>query len=104
MIIWSGRGILTPLILIASIVLFISLSSESVSVYTFPLSILLAGAANWFLGKKWNNVPGRIVVDEATGERIELKSNHTLFWIKMEYWGVIFGVIGIIQLIAGLSS
>ncbi|WP_422360404.1 hypothetical protein [Reichenbachiella sp.] len=102
MIIWSGRGILTPLILIASIVLFISISSESVGVYTFPLSILLAGAANWYLGKKWNNTPDRIVVDETTGERIELKSNHTLFWIKMEYWGVLFSVIGGIQLVTAL--
>lgn len=99
MIIWSGRGILTPLILVASIILFISISSEEIGVYTFPLSILLAGVANWFLGKKWNNEPGRIVVDEATGERIELKSNHTLFWIKMEYWGVLFGIIGLGQLL-----
>ncbi|MEP3387564.1 MAG: hypothetical protein ABJO02_05215 [Reichenbachiella sp.] len=99
MIIWSGRGILTPLILVASIILFISISSEEIGVYTFPLSILLAGVSNWFLGKKWNNEPGRIVVDEATGERIELKSNHTLFWIKMEYWGALFGIIGLGQLL-----
>ncbi|WP_420582689.1 hypothetical protein [Reichenbachiella sp.] len=102
MIIWSGRGILTPLILVGSILLLISISSEKVGVYTFPLSILLAGALNFYLGKKWNNARGRIVVDEVTGERIELKSNHTLFWIKMEYWGVIFGVIGVMQLVTAL--
>ncbi|SMD36230.1 hypothetical protein SAMN04488029_2785 [Reichenbachiella faecimaris] len=99
MIIWSGRGILTPLILVTSVVLFISISSEEIGVYTFPISILLAGVANWILGKKWNSASGRIVVDEATGERIELKSNHTLFWIKMEYWGVLFGIIGLGQLL-----
>ena len=106
MIIWSGRGILTPLILILFIVLmtFISTSlftAES-AIYSMAVAFILAGASNWYLGKKWNNAPGRIVVDEATGERIELKSNHTLFWIKMEYWGVIFGVIGVMQFFAAL--
>ncbi|MEP2273864.1 MAG: hypothetical protein ABJH98_00315 [Reichenbachiella sp.] len=99
MIVWSGRGILTPLILLVALFLSISLSSDAVAVYTFPFSLIFAGVANWYLGKKWNNKEGRIMVDEATGERVEFKSNHTLFWIKMEYWGVIFSAIGVIQLI-----
>ena len=100
MIIWSGRGILTPLILIAFIILSFSIYYEEVGTYTFPLSILLAGVANWYLGKKWNGAPGRIMVDEATGERFEYKPNHTLFWIKMEYWGVALGIIGLAQLLS----
>lgn len=99
MIIWSGRGILTPLILVASILLFISVSSDEIGVYTFPLSILLAGVLNWYFGNKWNNKEGRIMVDETTGERVEFKPNHTLFWIKMQYWGVLFGIIGLGQLL-----
>lgn len=99
MIIWSGRGILIPLILVASILLFISVSSDEIGVYTFPLSILLAGVLNWYLGNKWNNKEGRIMVDETTGERVEFKPNHTLFWIKMQYWGVLLCLIGMVQLI-----
>ena len=99
MLIWSGRGILTPLILAAAVLLYVFLSSAEVVRFTFPLAFLLAGAANWYLGKRWNGKPGRIMMDESTGERIEYKPNHTLFWIKMEYWGVVFGIIGLVQLI-----
>lgn len=106
MLIWSGRGILTPLILIlfivVSSVLSASLNSLEVALYTMPVAFLLGGWANWYLGNKWNNVPGRIVVDEATGERIELKPRHTFFWIKMQYWGIAFLVIGGLNLLASL--
>lgn len=62
--------------------------------YTFTLAFLLSGWANWYLGNKWNNAPGRIVIDEASGERIELKPRHTFFWIKMQYWGTVLLSIG----------
>lgn len=106
MIIWSGRGILTPLILllliVVSSVLSAALSSVEAAIYTMPIAFLLAGWANWHLGNKWNNVPGRIVVDEATGERIELKPRHTFFWIKMQYWGIVLLVMGGINLLMSL--
>ena len=39
-----------------------------------------------------------MVIDEQTGEKLLLKNNHSLFWIKMEYWGLIFFVLGIVIL------
>ena len=72
------------------------------AVLSMSIAFLMAGIANWHLGKKWNNKPGRIMVDENTGERLEFKPNHTLFWIKMEYWGVVFAMIGVMQFIVAL--
>lgn len=108
MIIWSGRGILVPLITLLFIVVFsvisAALNSTQLALYMLPVSFLLAGWANWHLGNKWNNQPGRIVVDEATSERIELKPRHTFFWIKMQHWGIFLLGLGALNLLLSLIA
>lgn len=96
MIIWSGRGILTPLIIIVVNALFIFTLPQPIVAYSLALGLLVSGIINWILGKKWNDKEGRILVDESSGERIEFKPNHTLFWIKMQYWGVLLGAVGLV--------
>ncbi|UXX80935.1 hypothetical protein N7E81_07460 [Reichenbachiella carrageenanivorans] len=108
MIIWSGRGILVPLItlllIVISTIVSASFNSTQLAIYMLPIAFLLAGWANWHLGKKWNDRPGRIVVDEATGERIELKARHTFFWIKMQHWGTFLLAIGALNLLVSLLA
>ncbi|WP_010517833.1 hypothetical protein [Croceivirga radicis] len=60
--------------------------------------LLLLEFFSWFFGKKWNLQNERIVIDEKTGQRLKIKNNHTLFWIPMQYWGIIFSILGIIIL------
>ncbi|WP_407140474.1 hypothetical protein [Aquimarina sp. 2-A2] len=66
--------------------------------YAFVFAAFMTGIFSWFFGKKWNTKNSRVVIDEKTNERILLTNNHTLFWIKMEYWGIIFVVLGIVVL------
>lgn len=94
MIIWTGKGILTPLILAAAIILTAVIPSKEIGSFLLPFAFIAAGIANWRLGNKWNNKEGQVMIDEATGQRTEYKPNHSLFFIKMQYWGIIFITLG----------
>ena len=97
MIIWSGRGILSVLVLIISIIACIYILPKECADYGFAVSFLVAGLFSWFFGKRWNSSQ-RILKDEKTGQRIVLKNRHTLFWIPMQYIGYIFILVGIVIL------
>ncbi|UII22326.1 hypothetical protein [Fulvivirga ligni] len=99
MIVWSGRGFLSVLILFLSFALCVSILPKDLSNYAFVVACLAAGAFSWFMGKKWNEQEGQIVIDKATGQEINLKPNHSLFWIKLQYWGIIFGVLALVFLV-----
>ncbi|PIB34457.1 hypothetical protein BFP72_03015 [Reichenbachiella sp. 5M10] len=99
MIVWSGKGILSVLILVLAFVLLFALLPAAHFQWAFSLSFFIAGAFSWFMGKKWNAQQSRIVIDKASGQEIELKTNHSLFWIKMQYWGILFGIIGVLFLV-----
>ncbi|MCK5846895.1 MAG: hypothetical protein KAG84_05615 [Bacteroidales bacterium] len=88
MIFWKGRGILVPVILLI-VSLLTGLLLDTDSKYFISVALLLSAFITWYLGRKWNNAPGQIVVDKETGEEIELVNEHTLYFIKMQYWGVI---------------
>ena len=65
------------------------------------VSLWIAGAAGWFLGRYLNGRPARVVIDKATGQEVLVKPKHDLMFIKLEYWGAIFCVIGLAVLIRG---
>ncbi len=102
MVIWSGKGILSVLVLMACFFSLALIIPKEYSDYAFAISFFVAAAFSWFMGKKWNEVEGRIVIDKVTGEEILLKPSHSLFFIKMQYWGIIFGVFGLIILVQTL--
>lgn len=96
MIIWSGRGILSVLVLIISFGIFIILFPQAHSGIPLVASLAVAAAFSWFMGRKWNEQEGRLYIDKATGREVMMKPNHSLFWIKMQYWGIIFAVLGLL--------
>ena len=53
---------------------------------------------SWIFGKIWNRHSERIVTDDESRQKFRLKSNHTLFWIPLQYWGIIYGILGIVIL------
>lgn len=99
MIVWSGRGFLSAIVLVASFVLFASILTKEQTDFGFIFSFFIAGAFSWVMGKKWNEQEGRTVIDKESGQEIVIKSNHSLFWIKMQYWGPIFGALGFVILV-----
>jgi hypothetical protein len=63
-------------------------------------SLWITGLASWFLGRYLNSRPPKMVTNR-NGQQEMVKPNHHLMFIKMEYWGPIFLVIGTFVLIAG---
>ena len=102
MIVWSGKGFLSVLVLVGSFVLFANILPKEQGDYAFVLTFFTAGLFSWFMGKKWNEQNARTVIDKASGQEFLIKENHSLFWIKLQYWGLIFGAFGLIILIQNL--
>ena len=102
MIVWSGRGILSVLVLIASIIIFVSMLPRDQGNYGIVAGFLFTGAFSWHMGKKWNDPDGRSTIDPETGREVIYEPEHTLYWIPMEYWGVVFGIVGVILFVIRL--
>jgi len=94
---WRGWGILAVVIPIAFLLLanfgFDALYGEGYytknSSWTAPLAVILSTPLIYFIGRKLNNKPARILIDPKTNEEVVLKETNDLFWIPMQYWSFI---------------
>ena len=106
MIIWSGLGFLVAIITFMALLLteyMVEAAFKDQNYYQIHgwpklLSLWVAGVVVWFLGSYLNKKQGRTLVDKETGAEVQLRPNHALFFIWMEYWGPILFVLGIIFL------
>lgn len=98
MIIWSGKGFLPAVVAVVLTFICIKLFTEAIGDYAFVISFYLTGLFSWVFGMKWNIQDERILLDAKTGQKLKLRNSHTLFWIPMQYWGIIFPVVGVIIL------
>ncbi len=103
MIVWSGRGFLSLLILFIAIFLFIPILPETYITQSFVIPLYIAAIFSYVFGIKWNKTL-RVLIDKETGKEINFKSNHGLFWINMEYWGIIFPAFALIMLAQSLDK
>jgi len=97
MIIWRGWGIIAPLILILVMVILIPLSdfigiNEDIAI---GISLLISGLLIYLVGKQMNQGENRTLQDSQTREEVifSTKNQHTLFFIPIQYWGIILCVI-----------
>lgn len=97
MIVWSGKGYLSVLILFIAIFSCISVLPETYVTQSFVIPLYIAAIFSYIFGVKWNRTL-RIFIDKETGREIHYKSNHGLFWINMEYWGLLFPVLALVML------
>lgn len=108
-IIWKGAGALViifgiiaaVLANVAGSVVFNQDNYFSTHSWIQASTLAFAGVLSWFTGRFLNCRPGRPVIDKQTGQTILEKPNHHLMFVKMEYWGLIYLVIGILVLVAG---
>ncbi|AIY42124.1 hypothetical protein LT85_2966 [Collimonas arenae] len=64
------------------------------------LGMFISAAAIWQVGNKFNSpLKNRILIDKQSGAEVVLKPDHSLFFIKMQYWAFIAGAIGLFMLI-----
>jgi len=103
MIVWTGRGFLSILILVLTLILCTLIIPTTHADYAFISSLYIAGFFSYILGINWNNRVVRTFIDKETGKEVAFKSHHSLFWIKMEYWGIIFISLGLIILFQNIN-
>ena len=58
-------------------------------------ALWLTGIISWFVGRYLNTRPERIVIDRETGREVRQRLVHDFLFIRIEYWGIIFAVIGL---------
>ena len=106
-LIWRGWGfVIIPLVLFAVVTLLVGLfhllglNTEYSPVFA-GLACGLSGLAIWEWGKRLNVGEERTLTDNETGEEviISTKNHHTFFFIPIQFFGPIVGVIGIIAII-----
>ena len=111
-IIWRGLGALVIGLGII-VCLFVNIVTSAVfhednyfQAHLWPklAALGLLGASCWFLGRYLNGKPAQTFIDETTGQEIKVKPRHELMFIKMEYWGVVYVVIGLALLAVRLTS
>ncbi len=108
MVIWSGWGILTVLIAalisgtfaVGGVSLFDMAGLHRWSGLPFGLGLLAAAAVNWWIGRRLNSTPGRMLTDQATGQTVVLRRRHSLFFIPMQWWSVPLAIAGVLMLLA----
>jgi hypothetical protein len=106
MIIWKGAGF------IVAVVAFLMLLLTELSVealfnddryyqrHGWPklLAFLVAGCFVLLIGKYLNKKESKVLIEKETGKEVVLKSEHSLFFINVEYWGYILFALGVIFL------
>ena len=106
--IWRGYGFLVPIIAMVVIALCSFLFNsvlKTAPLVGMSIGALAAAAAIWFVGKKFNDpAKNRVMVDKATGQEFMISQNHSLFFIKMQYWAIPLALLGMILLITLLSG
>ena len=102
MIIWQGFGVIALLIpILVSVLTEASLDGAFGKGYyaahplALTLSLLISAVIVWFVGARLNNAPGRVLVDPESGQKVELKKRHTLFWIPMQWFGLVIAAVGV---------
>lgn len=102
MIIWTGWGFVSAILFFAGAGIGFNIFENNFGVV---IGLIVASAVNFPIGRAINDPSkDRIVVDSATGERMQLKKRSTLFFIPMEWWSVIMLIVSIIGVVGmGLS-
>jgi hypothetical protein len=96
MIIWSGLGFLVFVFafgcsLAMNVFTNALLGNEYYQTHAWPLAlaIAVAGALTWLVGNALNRRQGKVMIEKDTGRELLLRPNHSLFFIRMHYWGPI---------------
>jgi len=104
MIFWSGKGILTLLILVVGIAasqIVYEMSSglkpaEQDHDLMWACSFLVGAAGNYFFAGYLSKKPKRMVIDKQTGEEFALDQDGSLFFIRVRKWTWIFAAVSAI--------
>lgn len=107
MIIWSGWGILVPVIVFLTSLVMEALTESILGddrayqeqAVPLTLALLISAVIVWFVGRYLNNRPGRVLVDKETGEEVVLRPRAAFFFVPMQYWAPILVAFAVVALV-----
>ena len=113
MIIWSGHGYLVAVFVFGASLLM-ELATESAfnddnfyqrEAWPLALALVIAGVLSFMIGRNLNSAGERRLVDPETNEEVVVATgNHSLFFLRMHWWGPILFVIAVIVFIQRMSG
>ena len=71
--------------------------------WPFGMSLLVAAFFSWIVGVLLAKRRVRTLIDKDTGEEVVVTPNHSLFFIKMQWWGPILLIAGIILILKDIA-
>ena len=92
MIVWQGFGFLVALIPVVILLLFSVLGIDKNFKFSEEVTLLATAIIVWLVGRKLNSQPAKILIDPQTNQEVILKNKHTMFWIPMEYYAILFAI------------
>jgi hypothetical protein len=113
-IVWRGWGLLVPVFAFGALMLgavvegsglTFGLTKQQAIYFGEVIGSLIAGGALFFIARKIESVPGRVLVDPATNQRVVFKkSAGSFFFIPTRYWAFILpGLMVALVVVVALS-
>jgi hypothetical protein len=96
MIIWKGKGIAVFLSFLAGVIV-LALFKQGFEISAVA-GFFTSAITSLYFGKKWNTGEVREFIDKKTGRQVIMRPDHSLFFIKVEYWFYISSIFGIVIL------
>ncbi len=59
---------------------------------------LMAGALTYVVGRYLNKRTSKVLMDPDTMQSVNVGARHSMFFIPMEYWGVILVILGVVAM------
>lgn len=105
MIIWSGWGILIPIIAVLGAVLGYGIGEAlGIEAYGMGLGLGLAAFANWAIWRAIDRKGVRVLWDPAVGKEVHIKPKHSLFFIPGRFWTVLIGLLAVVMVFGGVEG
>lgn len=106
MIIWKGAGFVVAgvaFLMLLLTELSVEALSNDAAYYQrngWPklVAFVLAGCIVLLISKFLIDKEAKVFIEKETGKEVVLKPEHSLFFIKVEYWGYILFALGVIFL------
>ncbi len=100
MLVWKRAGVLGFIIPLSLSILaefgfeeFYNKTFYKNSQFAMPLVFVVSSIIIFLLGRWLNSSPPKFLLDLESGEVVKQHNFHTMFWIKLEYWGFIWFLI-----------
>lgn len=96
MILWKGWGIIGIVfpVLVAALLASLGFSDENGRWY-YLIGLTLAAIPVWFIGKHLNRDKDEVFTNEKTGQQYKLGNRHTLFFIPLQYYAIVYPILGV---------